>query len=101
MCQCRGKTISEIGNLVNKSNHMNQIQTEGFRKEFTTRAAHGEGTYFSRDAKYDAKYAVKYAVPGVFSPNRMFQCKAMMGESCKGKSAYKSISWPRKSWPFN
>eukprot|EP01083_Nonionella_stella_P112655 331704_1 len=67
---------------------MKRIQTEGFRKEFTTRAAYGEGTYFARDASYSVQYT-----GGI---NRMFQCNVVMGQSFRGKAEHRLRSWPRR-----
>eukprot|EP00483_Globobulimina_turgida_P006830 UN06842 len=72
-------------------NVMRCIETEGFRKEFNTSAAIGNGTYFARDSSYSVGYSSHNN--GV---RKMFECKVLCGESVKGNGNYKLVSWPKK-----
>ena len=69
---------------------MNIIQTQGFRKEYTTTAMYGEGTYFARDASYSKGYAAKDSNGDYI----MFVTKVLCGEMCKGEEKYKLRAWP-------
>ena len=72
---------------------MGKIQKEGFRKEFTTVAKYGEGTYFARDASYSFNYSAQDN-NGNF---KMFVSKVLCGEMEAGQGRYKLRSWPKKN----
>ena len=74
---------------------MGKIQKEGFRKEFNSKFAHGQGTYFARDASYSYKANGGYCCEkdGVY---QMFICLVLLGESCIGHPGHTLTKWPIK-----
>ena len=74
---------------------MKKVYTQGFRKEYSSVAAYGEGTYFARDASYSAGGYCGYN--NDHKSYQMFQCRVIMGESHRGNGGYKLRSWPTKA----
>eukprot|EP01084_Bolivina_argentea_P316247 548130_1 len=70
---------------------MREIETGGFRKEFSNTALFGKGSYFARDASYSVNYCSNSN--GI---RKMFVCKVICGESAKGNKKYELSSWPKK-----
>eukprot|EP01084_Bolivina_argentea_P277646 474085_1 len=74
-------------------NVMTLIAKEGFRKEFSSIAMFGKGTYFARDANYSMDYSYRND-NGVY---KMFLCRVICGESALGNNNYELTNWPKKS----
>eukprot|EP01084_Bolivina_argentea_P006907 13044_1 len=75
-----------------RQNIIPTIITQGCRKEFSTTAAYGEGTYFARDASYSVNYSQE--INGI---KKFFLCKVICGKMCVGSGSYKLDLWPKQS----
>merc|ERR1712228_300779 len=104
-CQERQSVIKLNGGQTNEmflyhgtkeEDTMTAIETEGFRKEFSTTHAHGFGTYFAKNAQYSVSYCLQQS-NGIY---KMFECKVICGEGCQGDSRYSLRTWPKKKNGF-
>jgi len=75
---------------------MQFVMREGFRAEFNTSYACGQGTYFARDAGY----SVGYSAPQNDGAKAMLLCAVICGESHKGDNTITLKTWPKKSNSF-
>lgn len=62
-----------------------KITQQGFNRSFCGKNAtmYGKGVYFARDAAYSSSRT--YAVPDSKGVQRMFLCRVVVGEYCRGK----------------
>ena len=63
------------------------ILTNGFLRDYSAKAAYGDGTYFARDASYSLQ--TTYAKPDANGEQTLFLNRVLVGEPCKGKSGMK------------
>merc|ERR1719295_1417974 len=64
---------------------MDTIATQGFRKEFSTTARWGQGTYFAKEASFSVHYSAKCKFKGISSSvYKMFYCQVLCGKSTLG-----------------
>jgi len=66
----------------------------GFLRQFGERQAYGDGVYFAVNASYSANPS--YSVPDEYGHQRMFLCRVLVGEHCRGTSSFwldKSGAW--------
>jgi hypothetical protein len=78
-----------------------QIATRGFRREFTTTAAYGDGVYFAVNANYSVSSS--YAKIGNDGKTqKVFLCRVLTGVRCQGSSGMSKPASrrhnPRKSF---
>ena len=76
-----------------RSDVMDLIQVQGFRKEFNTIGVYGKGTYFAKNASYSVAYSCGDVSNNVY---KMFCCSVIIGESHLGKREYELTTWPKK-----
>merc|ERR1712087_422727 len=75
---------------------MDSIVTQGFRKEFTTHAKFGEGTYFAQQSAYSVGYSASQRGRSGTIIYNMFYCQVLCGVSKFGRESIKLKTWPRK-----
>ena len=68
----------------------NKIMQQGFNRNFSGLNAtyYGKGVYFARDASYSSSKA--YARPNAAGVQRMFLCRVLAGEYCRGQKDVKA-----------
>jgi len=64
-----------------------KIAVQGFKRDYGSVMAYGNGIYFARDVCYSQN--ARYAKPDDKGNQRMFLCQVVCGESCIGTKDYK------------